>query len=308
LSDKPSLQVLLEIQAHFGLPSPALVEKDWYIVQALAAITAADTAPLRLVFGGGTALSRAHRLIRRMSEDIDLKIVGDAEPTRPALRRLRDTITEALLAAGFRFDPANRAHRDSRNETRYTIYRLPYEPITAGEGALRPEIQIETAVWPLRRPAITLPVSSFVAEAFKRPPEVASIACVSIAQTAAEKLVALTRRTAAEIADAGGSRDATLARHLYDLHVIRAHYDPTDVAALAREIMPHDAEVFGNQFPAYRAHPMAETLRAIKALESDSSYARRYTGFRSDMVYGDTVEYAACLSTLSELARLLQHS
>ena len=149
MSDKPSIQALLEIQAHFGLPSPTLVEKDWHVVQALAAIAAADTAPLRLVFGGGTALSRAYRLIRRMSEDIDLKIVGDAEPTRPALRRLRDTITEALLAAGFRFDPANRAHRDSRNESRYTIYRLPYEPMTAGEGALRPEIQIETAVWPL---------------------------------------------------------------------------------------------------------------------------------------------------------------
>jgi predicted nucleotidyltransferase component of viral defense system len=308
LSDKLSLQILLEIQAHFGLPSLTLIEKDWHVVQALAAIAAADTAPLRLVFGGGTALSRAHRLIQRMSEDIDLKIVGDTEPTRPALRRLRDTITEALLASDFRFDPANRAHRDSRNESRYTIYRLPYEPITAGEGALRPEIQIETAVWPLRRPAMALPVSSFVAEAFNRPPEVASIACVSITQTAAEKLVALTRRTAAEIADAGGPRDATLVRHLYDLHVIRAHYDPIEVAALAREIMPHDAEVFGSQFPAYRVNPLAETLRAIQALEANPSYARRYANFRRDMVYGDTVEYAACMSTLSELARLLQHS
>jgi len=189
LSDKPSLPDLLEVQAYFGLPSPALVEKDWHVVKAVAAITPADTAPLRLVFGGGTAPSRAHRLIRRMSEDIDLKIVGDAEPTRPALRRLRDTITQALLAAGFRFDPANRAYRNSRNESRYTIYRLPYEPSAAGEGALRPEIQIETAVWPLRRPAVALPVSSFVAETFKRPPEVPSIACVSITQTAAARVI-----------------------------------------------------------------------------------------------------------------------
>jgi predicted nucleotidyltransferase component of viral defense system len=133
LSDKSSLQNLLEIQAHFGLPSPMLVEKDWHVVQALAAIAAADTGPLRLVFGGGTALSRTHRLIQRMLEDIDLKIVGDAEPMRLVIRRLRDTITEALLAAGFRFDPANRAHRDSRNESHYTIYRLPYEPITRGD-------------------------------------------------------------------------------------------------------------------------------------------------------------------------------
>jgi hypothetical protein len=86
LNDKPSLRDLLEVQNHFGLPSPALVEKDWYVVKALAAINSADTAPFRLVFGGGTALSRAHRLVRRMSEDIDLKITSDAQFTRPALR------------------------------------------------------------------------------------------------------------------------------------------------------------------------------------------------------------------------------
>lgn len=306
MSDKPSLQDLLEVQKYFGLPSAALVEKDWYVVKALAAITAADTAPLRLVFGGGTALSRAHRLLRCMSEDIDLKIVGDEEPRRPALRRLRDTITEALLTAGFRFDPANRAHRDSRNESRYTIYRLPYEPSAAGEGALRPEIQIETAVWPLRRPAVALPVISFIAEAFKRPPEVARIACVSITQTAAEKFVALTRRTAAEIAVAGGPRDPTLVRHVYDLHVIRTHYDAAEVAALAHEIMPHDAEVFGNQFPAYRANPLVETLRAIRALEADPSYASRYTEFHRDMVYGVDIEYAVCMGTLQELSYQLR--
>jgi hypothetical protein len=226
LSDKPSLQALLEIQAHFGLPSLTLVDKDWHVIQALAAIAVADTAPLRLVFGGGTALSRAHRLIRRMSEDIDLKIVGGAEPMRPALRRLRDTITEAPLEASFRYDPANCVHQNSRNASLSTIYRLPYEPITAGKVALRPDTQTETAVWPLRRPAVALPGSSFIAEAFKRPPAVPRIDCVLIAQTAAEKLVALTRRTAAEIADAGGPRDATLVRHLYDLHVIRTHYDP----------------------------------------------------------------------------------
>src|SRR5471032_2028297 len=98
LSDKPSLQDLLEVQKHFGLPSPALVEKDWYVVKALAALIAVDAAPFRLVFGGGTALSRAHRLIRRMSEDIDLKIVSDGPLPRSALRRLRDTLTDAGCA------------------------------------------------------------------------------------------------------------------------------------------------------------------------------------------------------------------
>ena len=97
LTDRPSLQDLLEVQRHFGLPIPALVEKDWHVVKAIGAISAADTAPARLVFGGGTTLSRAHRPIRRMSEDIDLRIISDSPLTRPALRHLRDTITDALL-------------------------------------------------------------------------------------------------------------------------------------------------------------------------------------------------------------------
>lgn len=55
LLDRPSLQDLLEVQWHFELPSPVLVEKDWYVVRALAAIHSADLKPFRLVFGGGTA-------------------------------------------------------------------------------------------------------------------------------------------------------------------------------------------------------------------------------------------------------------
>lgn len=79
MSDKEPLQALLAIQTHFGLPSPMLVEQDWRVVQSLAVITAADTLPLRLVFSGGTTLSRAHRLIQCMSEDIDLKIGRNEE-------------------------------------------------------------------------------------------------------------------------------------------------------------------------------------------------------------------------------------
>jgi hypothetical protein len=46
LSDKPTLEELLEVQEYFGLPGPALVEKDWYVVKALAAIAAVDTGDL----------------------------------------------------------------------------------------------------------------------------------------------------------------------------------------------------------------------------------------------------------------------
>jgi hypothetical protein len=56
LSDRPTLEELLEIQAHFGLPSPALVEKDWHVVKALAAITAADIYSLSYTLSRPDAL------------------------------------------------------------------------------------------------------------------------------------------------------------------------------------------------------------------------------------------------------------
>jgi predicted nucleotidyltransferase component of viral defense system len=306
LSGEPTLAELLEVQAQFGLPSPALVEKDFYVVKALAAIAAVarERLHVRLVFGGGTALSRAHRLVRRMSEDIDLRIVVDSNRAgRGTLRRLRARITEALLGAGFKFDPDDPACRKTGNATRYTIYRLPYEPAATGEGALRPTIQIETAVWPLYRPAVELPVISFVAEALQRPPEVATIECVSIIETAADKFVALTRRAGAELAGLVPEPDPTLVRHLHDLHALREHYDPAEVAALAREIKPADAAAYGNQFPAYREDPMRETLRAVEGLAADAGYARQYAEFQRLMVYGDDAEYAACIGTLKELSQ-----
>jgi predicted nucleotidyltransferase component of viral defense system len=121
------------------------VEKDYYVVKALRALSGIDLKPLSIVFAGGTSLSRAHRLIRRMSEDIDLKIISQGPPSRGQLRRLRDVVTDALLAAGFVFDPQNPAHRRSANESRYTVFKLPYPSLARGEGALRPEIQIELA-------------------------------------------------------------------------------------------------------------------------------------------------------------------
>jgi hypothetical protein len=212
-------------------------------------------------------------------------------------------VTAALLRAGFQFDPDNPEHRSMGNQSRYTVYRLPYEPLARGQGVLRPEIKIEVAVWPLWRPAVQLPVASFVSEALRQPAEVVTIGCVSITQTAAEKFVALTRRTAAELAEAAGPRDPTLARHIYDLHIIRDHFDVAEVASLAREVVRHDAEVFGNQFPAYREDPAAETRRAIDALASDPRYEQRYAEFQRDMVYGDRPIYGDAMRTTLEIAK-----
>lgn len=302
MSDNPTLEQLLEVQEHFGLPGPALVEKDWYVVKALAAVAAAGTGDFRLVFGGGTALSRAHKLITRMSEDVDLKIFRDKPPSRGELRKLRTVITDALLGAGFVFDPDNEKHRLSMYQGHYTKYQLPYKPIAEGKGILRPDVQIETAVFPLRRDAVDKPVISFIAEAYGRAPELPKIACSSVLETAAEKFVALTWRAGSELAGLRAERDPTLVRHIYDLHMIRDAYDMKAAAALSYEVMLADAATRGDSFPAWKKDPLGETLRTIERIPKDKVFVGGYATFVRDMVYGDKPEFSTAMRTLNTLA------
>ncbi len=305
------LRELLEVQAHFRLPGVGLVEKDLLVVRAIAALAAIDATPFRLVFGGGTALARAHKLVRRMSEDVDFKIVPQASAPvsrsgiRRQLRRLREQVTLALQSAGLAFDPADESVTWSLNENRYTVYQLPYAPITGGGQGLRPTIQIELTYAPMRHAPVTLPVISFVAEATGRPPEATAVACVSVLETAAEKLVALTRKTAMDMAGASRDPDPRLVRHVYDLHMMRALADPAAVAGLARQIAEADAQQFGHQYPAYASDISGETRKALYALRTDPLHSERYAGFLADMVYGERPSFDEALGTVETLARMI---
>jgi hypothetical protein len=289
----------------FGLPGTASVAKDFYVVRAIKALRAIDATPFMLIFAGGTALARAHKLVNRMSEDVDFKVVLpppatlSRNGTRKQLGALHHQVTDALIKSGFTDAPKEPA----RDENRYGVWNVPYVAASgAGEG-LRPTIKIELNYARLRLPTITLPVSSFVTEAFKQPPEVTAIDCVSLTETAAEKLVSLTRRTAMELAGLSRDPDPTLVRHIYDLHALREHIDPIEVGNLAREIAKADAEEFGNQYPAYAEDIAGETQRALTAIRTDPVFRTRYDDFMAAMVYGERPDFDVAFAIVALLAK-----
>jgi len=293
LNGRPDRTTLLEVQEFFNLPSPALVEKDWHVVQALAAISAAASDGLTLVFGGGTALGRAYGLLSRMSEDIDLRVVGDKAASRGALQRMRGAISERLEAQGFAVD----GHVVVKQSDRYVRYDLPYDPIMPGEGVLRPEIKIEVAAFPVRRAPIILPVTSFCAEAAKTGPEVSGIPCVALEETAAEKFVALTRRTGETFA--GGSPDDTLVRHLYDLTRLDGRYDANDCAVLTKESIEADV---ARGYDAYKADPFDETQRTVERMASDTNVRADFDALMAGMVYGEKPSFDEAMAVILALA------
>lgn len=301
---EPSTREFLDTRVHFGLPAPELVQKDWHVLRALRVLGAIDAAPFQLVFAGGTCLARAHRLVTRMSEDVDFKIVhlGSAPLSRSKRRSLlgdlRSRVLAALQAEGFGIGAEDVRSRD---ENQYTLYNLHYGQDGATASALRPTIQVELNYARLRLPAVSMPVSSFVAEAFGRAPEVAAMLCVSINETAAEKLVSLTRRTAMELRGLSRAPDPHLVRHIYDLYAVHAHIDRAAVVELARAIARADAQEFANQYPAYVSGIARETHYACTAIRSDPAIRERYVRFVADMVYGSDVDFDAAVNVLAAL-------
>lgn len=76
---------------------PAIIEKDYYVTEALRVI--AKTSGNKIIFKGGTSLAKGWNLIQRFSEDIDIFL--DPTAFQPALgknaidrelKRLRDGV------------------------------------------------------------------------------------------------------------------------------------------------------------------------------------------------------------------------
>lgn len=86
----------------------AFAEKDWFVVQAIERLAGLATEDFTPVFSGGTSLLKAHRLIRRFSEDIDFKLLlsdgflaRSGNQRRQALGAFRDSMVQAWTSMGF---------------------------------------------------------------------------------------------------------------------------------------------------------------------------------------------------------------
>jgi len=193
---RDKLNELFEItNAKLGIDTQ-LIEKDWHVTRAIAALSALSSNDFTLVFSGGTALAKAHRLVNRMSEDVDFKIVlTEASQTlsvsalRKKLSELREIIYQVLIHKGFACQPENIR---ARNNNHYVKINLPY-PTTAISNYLRPAIKIELTVSKLQMPTTLLSVTTLVADALgnKAAFPQAQVNCISVIETAAEKWVAI---------------------------------------------------------------------------------------------------------------------
>lgn len=286
----------------------SVIEKDYYVTQMIHTLSDVENEYFRLIFSGGTCLAKAHKVVQRMSEDVDFKIQAKNTTTTLSksrflkeLKQFRLQIMSKLTLPGFTI-----VDRDARNEGRYSWVKLDYPSPFPPSTRLRPDILLEFTLADIRLSTETFPVKTLIEDTLEtiaifEPP---ITTCISVGETAIEKWVGLTRRVIA-IERQRDPDDETLIRHVYDLSIIKqAGRINNKFFNLAKEIVYNDAKQFKNQHPEYSVDPCAEILQSLELLKTKSLWKTRYEGFIEVMVYDGTsdLEYDNAIQLLEKIS------
>jgi len=278
-------------------PLPAgVLEKDLLVTAVLRAL-ADFPDPAQLFFCGGTCLSKAHRLVRRMSEDVDFKMRIPATSSRSAARRalseLKHVAARHLRAAGFEIpDDDVQSRADNTKISLRAVYASRFPAV----ASLRPEIRVQLVAMEPRLPVRSLPLRSLLAEIVELDEEPVTMPCVAVDETLAEKVVAMLRRLA--ISDSADERSAPgeLIRHVYDVAMIcrgRPSAPGQETCEVFRAAAVADAEEFSGRDPLFAQDPFLAMRGALALLLDDRGGQLRaaYGRFATDLVYGEVPSF-----------------
>lgn len=291
---------------------PSILEKDLLITEVLGLLADFDWGEFQPVFCGGTSLSKGHRLIQRMSEDIDFKLVLPPEWSRnrgtTGLRQLRKQLTEALRDDGFALPAENIA---VLNENRYFCFSLGYQPQFPLVTALRAELKLDfTAHTPLLE-TVAVEVQPMLAEFMDLDGPAVGHQAVAVQETLVEKVVSFLRRTASWVEQRERNpEDEQLVRHLYDVHQLLPVV-PQDPEAqrirqqLFRSTVAGDQRKFGRKEPAFGSDARTWLEQALDQLQSSTEVEELYGRFVGELVWGPAVLYSEASDRFTRLAREL---
>jgi hypothetical protein len=217
-------QAILQAAEHFrarGL-RPGVIEKDYYVTETLRILAAA--AGDKIIFKGGTSLSKGWNLIQRFSEDIDifldplaftpplgkrgidreLKSLRDAVAAHPALQYLPE---ESQTIGGF-----------GRND------RFSYTQLYGGPGEVANRVLLEAAAASGRQPTETVQLRSYLSLFLEESgvslgaedEGVFPMRLLHFRRTFVEKMFAIHGKI--ELLKRDGREIGSYARHYYDLY------------------------------------------------------------------------------------------
>ena len=308
--------------------APEIVEKDFWVCWILYWIFHLQGLP-RLIFKGGTSLSKVFGIISRFSEDVDLVInrhqlgFNDAnDPANQQGTKLRDRTIEKLKSS-YRdviaedFVPGLQAEiRSIIGESGWTLeidpnapdgdtvdFKYPEGiPHSLAKGYIMRAVRLELGCRGDQVPCEEAKVTSYAAEAFPDQFQVrdANVNAISPERTFWEKATILHREYYR--AEVGKPVSERIFRHYHDVVVISKHQRGLSALkdlALLEQVVAHKQHFFREGAAHYE---LAEkgTLRLAPNRELEGALRRDYEKMR-EMYFGQEPDFDAVMNDIREL-------
>lgn len=279
-------------EKYVGGLTTAILEKDIHVTEVLHALSVIEHRHVSLVFCGGTSLSKAHGLIERMSEDVDLKVVLvenhglSRTGIRHKLSELKECVKATMVKLGFVEDPTGSL---VRNEYRYVATSWLYESRYETDISLRPHLSLEFTLRTPQFPTASKSIAYLVDKLAGQNGASQQSQCIAVEETLAEKVLSFLRRHAEH--RSGNMRldwDTALVRHIYDTYCI-VQADPTMVdkaKANFAALVGGDVEEF-NRHEEFVRNPKQCLLGALANAETEAQTISEYQTRLMPLVYGN---------------------
>jgi hypothetical protein len=263
---------------------PAVIEKDYYVTEALRVIAAG--AGDQVIFKGGTSLAKGWNLIHRFSEDIDIFL--DPLAFQPALgknaidrqlRKLRDAVG-AHPALTFVHTASQTTGGFGRSD------RFSYAQRFGCPGEVAPRVLLEAGTASGREPTATVELRSYLNQSLQdaglsvgaEDEGSFPMRLLHFRRTFVEKMFAIHSKV--EWLKRDGQALGTYAQHYYDLfqlaaqaevvamlqsaeyEAIKADYDRISRAHFSRSYLPSDDMRFAKSDALFPALDLAEIISA----------------------------------------------
>jgi hypothetical protein len=318
LSEHPDFeQAILRASDHFsgrGL-RPALIEKDYYVTEALRLIAACVGD--KVIFKGGTSLSKGWDLIQRFSEDIDIFL--DPRAFSPELRgraidrqlkRLRDAI-EQHPDLTFLEQASRTIGGFGRSD------RFSYVQRFGAVGEVAGHVLVESGTASGREPTVSLELSSYLA-IFLRESGVSlgaddeaafMMRLLHFRRTFVEKLFAIHGKV--ELLKRDGRPVGSYARHYYDLAQlalqpeVHAMLSSDEYGAIKADYDKISRAHFAESYFAPRAMSFVESDALFPKSNLSETLGREYETQCSALCLGPHPRWAEVLARFQQLRNRL---
>ncbi|MDR3133321.1 MAG: nucleotidyl transferase AbiEii/AbiGii toxin family protein [Prevotellaceae bacterium] len=320
LSDSERKTVILQTGIKMGNLFPQVVEKDLWVTSILQIVFSLPFAD-KLVFKGGTSLSKVWKLIERFSEDIDFEIDRiqfhlDGDLTIKQIKKLRKQ--SSLFVKGFFCSELRKGIEKYELQNLCTI-----EPQPDGEGDktypeprkifiryqslfdplpyLNAEIVLEAGSRSLIEPTATSEVKSLVSENFDIDTSVANTEIITAVpeKTFLEKAFLLH-----EIFTGNGSMLADRkSRHLYDLEKMMDK--DFAIKAVANDelwnAIHHHRQIFTRVNGVDYSQDIRKNIFLVPPLQIIDDWRQDYEKMQDTMIYGNSLPFDELLKRMENL-------